>query len=127
LALLNRYRDAFAKIIYELGCTDVIKMDIVVATGSEPVNVRPYRTSPTDRQTISTILDEWRRAGIIGDSNSPYASPVLLVNKSSGDKRLCVDYRRLNAQTVVSPYPMPDVDEQLGALAGGTIFTTLDL
>jgi len=63
----------------------VLKMDIVVVTGSEPVNVRPYRTSPTDRYTISTILDEWRKTGIISDSNSPYASPVLLVNKSSGD------------------------------------------
>lgn len=127
LALLNRYRDGFVMNIYELGCTDVLKMDIVVTPGLDPVNVRPYRISPSDRQTITTILEEWRRAGIISDSDSQYASPVLLVNKSPGDKRLCVDYRRLNAQTVVPPYLMPDVDEQLGALTGGNVFTTLDL
>lgn len=127
IIMLNCYRDAFAKNIYELGCTDVLKMDIVVAAGSEPVNVRPYRTSLSDRQIITTILDEWKRAGIISDLCSPYASPVLLVSKSTGDKRLCVDYRKLNAQTVAPPYPMSDVDEQLSALAGGTIFTTLDL
>lgn len=97
LDLLNRYRDAFAKNIHELGCIDVLKMDIVVAPGSEPVNIRPYRTSPSDRQLITEILDEWKAAGIISDSSPPYASPVLLVSKSTGDKRFCVDYRRLNA------------------------------
>jgi hypothetical protein len=127
LELLNRYCDAFAKNKYELGCTDVLKMDIIVADGSDPVNVRPYHTSPSDCQLITTILDEWRSDGVISDSCFPYASPVLLVNKSSGDKRLCVDYRRLNDQTVTLPYPMPDVDEQLVALAGGSIFTSLDL
>jgi len=58
IGLLNRYRGAFAKNIYELGCTDVLKMDIVVTDGSVPVNVRSYRTSPSDRQWITSILDE---------------------------------------------------------------------
>jgi len=106
VALLNQYRDAFTKNIYELGCTDVLKMDIFVTTRSEPVNVRPYRTSSSDRKIISTISDEWKKAVIISDSNSPYASAVLLVNKSTGDKRLCVDYRKLNAQTITPPYAM---------------------
>lgn len=127
VALLNEYRDAFAKNITELGCTDVIAMDISETPGSVPVSLKPYRTSPSDRRIISSTLQEWREAGIISDSISPYASPVLLVNKSSGEKRLCVDYRRLNQQTVNQPYPMPDVDSQLGVLSHGVIFTTLDL
>ncbi|KAF0702834.1 Uncharacterized protein FWK35_00039000, partial [Aphis craccivora] len=127
VALLNEYRDAFAKNITELGCTDVIAMDISETPGSVPVSLKPYRTSPSDRRIISSTLHEWREAGIISDSISPYASPVLLVNKSSGEKRLCVDYRRLNQQTVNQPYPMPDVDSQLGVLSHGVIFTTLDL
>jgi len=52
---------------------------------------------------------------------------VLLVNKSTGEKRLCVVYRKLNQQTVANPFPMPDIDAQLGSLAHGFIFTTLDL
>lgn len=127
VALLNEYRNAFAKNITELGCTDVIAMDIVETTGSVPVSLKPYRASPSDRRIISTTLREWREAGIISDSTSSYASPVLLVNESSGEKRLCVDYRRLNQQTMNQPYPMPDVDSQLGALSHGVIFTTLDL
>lgn len=89
--------------------------------------MKPYKTSPTDRRKIAEILQEWKQAGIVSDSASPYASPVLLVDKANGEKRLCVDYRKLNQQTVMQPFPMPDVDSQLSELASGRIFTTLDL
>jgi hypothetical protein len=53
-----------------------------------------------------------KRCGIVSETNSPYASPVLLVRKKNGDPRLVVDYRKLNQQTVHINYPMPEVDEQ---------------
>ncbi|XP_060854877.1 uncharacterized protein LOC132932506 [Metopolophium dirhodum] len=127
IELLNEYRDAFAKNIKELGCTNVISMDITEIPDSTPVNLKPYRTSPSDRRLIADTIRDWKEAGIVSDSTSQYASPVLLVSKSSGEKRLCVDYRRLNQQTMNQPYPMPDVDSQLGALSHGVIFTFLDL
>jgi len=127
MTLVNRYRNVFSKTLDELGCTDVVKMEIVETPDSAPINAKPYRSSPSDRRLISKILLEWKSAGIIFDSTSSYASPVLLVNKASGEKRLCVDYRKLNEQTVTHPFPMPDVDAQLGTLAHGCIFTTLDL
>lgn len=104
-----------------------MKMDIIETENSAPVNQRPYRTSSADRKIIADILHEWKQCRIISDSTSSYASPVLLVNKSTGDKRLCVDYRRLNQQTVDQPFPMPDVDTQLSGLTHGNIFSTLDL
>lgn len=100
LKVINKYRDVFAKNLSELGCTDLLYMEIVETPGSVPVCQRPYRTSPSDRRIISNILDEWRAAGIVSDSTSSYASPVLLVNKGNGEKRLCMDFRRLNQQTV---------------------------
>lgn len=127
MVLINQFRDVFAKSVSELGRTKVLQMEITEVPGSVPVCMKPYRTSPTDRQKIARILQEWRAAGIISDSSSPYASPVLLINKASGEKRLCVDYRKLNQQTVEQPYPMPDIDGQLSSLAGGELFTTLDL
>lgn len=125
--LINEYRDVFAKTLLELGCTDVHKMNIVEVIGSGPVRQKPYRTSPSDRRMISRILDEWKTAGIISDSTSPYASPVLLVNKGTGDKRLCVDYRRLNQQKIDQPYPMPEIDGLLSQLVEGRFFSTMDL
>lgn len=47
--------------------------------------------------------------------------------KSSGEKRRCVDCRKLNQQTVTDPFLIPNVGSQSSTLAGGIIFTTLDL
>ncbi|KAL4082685.1 hypothetical protein QTP88_029745 [Uroleucon formosanum] len=78
VALLNEYRDAFAKNITELGCTDVVAMDIAETPDSVPVSLKPYRTSPSDRRIISTTLREWLKAGRISDATSPYASSIPL-------------------------------------------------
>lgn len=41
--------------------------------------------------------------------------------------RLCVDYRKLNDQTVKDSYPLPRLDGCLELLGGNRIFSTLDL
>ena len=65
--------------------------------------------------------------GVIRESSSPYASPVVLVRKSDGKLRLCVDYRALNAKTHKDAYPLPRIDEALDTLSGAKYFCSLDL
>ncbi|WVZ83016.1 hypothetical protein U9M48_030205 [Paspalum notatum var. saurae] len=60
------------------------------------------------------------------NSNSPYASPVLLVRKKDGTWRFCVDYKHLNAQTVKDKHPMPIVDELIDELANAKWFSKVD-
>jgi hypothetical protein len=67
------------------------------------------------------------QAGLITPSTSPFASPVLLVQKKDGTWRFCVDYRKLNAITIKNRYPMPVIDEILDELANTQYFTKLDM
>ena len=64
---------------------------------------------------------------VIKTSNSPWASPVVLVKKKDGTTRFCVNYRKVNAVTRKDGYPLPRVDDTLDTLAGSKWFSTLDL
>ncbi|XP_023313143.1 uncharacterized protein LOC111693176 [Anoplophora glabripennis] len=66
-------------------------------------------------------------AGLVQETTSAYASPVLLVTKKTAESRLVVDYRRLNAQTEQINFPLPNLDEYMELLYGSSIFITLDL
>jgi hypothetical protein len=99
---------------------------IPLVPGAQPVNIRPYRSSPQQKTEIEKQIADMLKKGVIQHSNSPFASPVLLVKKKDGTWRFCVDYRHLNAITVKNKHPLPIVDEFLDELAGAKWFTKLD-
>ena len=65
--------------------------------------------------------------GAIRCSNSPWASPVVLVKKKDVSLRFCIDFRKLNARTVKDAYSIPHIKDALHSLNGACIFTSLDL
>ncbi|XP_072377646.1 uncharacterized protein [Diabrotica undecimpunctata] len=93
----------------------------------KPIFYRRRRLAYSEQQKLQAIVNELIREGIIRPSNSPYASPIVLVRKKSGDLRLCVDYRELNKITNKCNYPTPLIDDQLDRLKDKTFYTTLDL
>jgi len=127
LVLLNNYRDTFAKNLSELGCTDMAELRIDEEEGSRPVTCRPYKVSLAERKAMAEIIAEWKSCGIVTETRSPYASPVLLVSQKGGKSRLVVDYRRLNRQTRRQNFPLPSMDEQIESLGAGHLFVQMDL
>lgn len=125
--VMNKYRDCVSTNLHDLGCATNVEMDIQVSEASKPVFSKPYRTSERERSEIRTILGEWREAGIITDTKSEYASPVLLVKKKNGESRLCVDFRKLNQQTKRVHFPLPNIDDHLSQLRDSSLFIVLDL
>ncbi|XP_036347457.1 uncharacterized protein K02A2.6-like, partial [Rhagoletis pomonella] len=111
---------------FELGCCELATLKIELNSNS-PVNLKPYRIPFAKRPIVSEIIKDLLDNNIIRPSESPYASPVVLVEKSNGEHRLCIDYRCLNKITVKMSYPMPIMEEHYAQLAGNKLFTTLDL
>ena len=67
------------------------------------------------------------KGGVIEPSTSPWASPVVLVQKKDGSTRFRVDYWKLNNVTRKDAYPLPRIDTTLDTLHGSRWFSTLDL
>ena len=67
------------------------------------------------------------KMGVIRESSSPYASPVVVVKKKHNTNLLCVDYRRLNKLTVFDPEPMSIAEHLFQNLNGDKYFTRIDL
>ena len=73
------------------------------------------------------MLKDMIEKKVISPSKSPWASPIVLVQKRYGSTQFCVDYRKINEVTRKDAYPIPRIDETLDTLAGETLFSTLDL
>lgn len=82
-------------------------------TSNEPVAYRPYKLSLAEKLKVREIVNNLLDKTIIRESNSEYASPIILVKKKDGSDRMCVDYRALNRLTVKDRYPLPLIDHPL--------------
>jgi len=66
-------------------------------------------------------LDELLAKGIIRESMSEYASPIVLTKKKNGETRMCIDFRKLNKIMARDNFPLPLIEDQLDLLTGKNI------
>ncbi len=111
---------------HKLGRTDCIKHEIKTVDDL-PLRKRPYRVSRVKNEFIEGQIKELLEQKIIRPSTSPWASPVVVVDKKDGGSRLCIDYCGLNSKTHLDAYPMPQITDILDSLQGAKVFSTLDL
>jgi len=124
--LLENYSKSFTKRIPS-STVSTGEMKIKLIDNRKIVQRRPYRLSPNERELVRDKIKELLECNVIRPSCSPFASPMMLVNKKDGSHRLCVDYRELNSNTVSDRYPLPLIADQIARLHGAKYFTCLDM
>ncbi|WVZ80921.1 hypothetical protein U9M48_028355 [Paspalum notatum var. saurae] len=100
---------------------------IELLPGTAPIAKRQYRVAPKEQELIKENIDELLGKGFIRPSSSPWAFPVLFVDKKDGSRRMCVDYRALNDVTIKNKYPLPRTDDLFDQLQGACVLSKIDL
>ncbi|XP_068215800.1 uncharacterized protein [Palaemon carinicauda] len=95
-------------------------------TSHEPVRSKPYPVPYGVRASLRKEIKDMLDMGIIQESASPYASPVVMVKKSDGSNRVCIDFRKLNRITIFDPEPMVTADDVFARLSESNYFTKID-
>lgn len=123
---LNGYADVFALNDLDFGHATKVKHHIKLKDET-PFKQRARPIHPNDYEAVRKHLQSLLEAGVIRESESPYSSPIIVVRKKNGDVRLCVDYRKLNLQTIKDAYALPNLEETFSALSGSKWFSVMDL
>lgn len=104
-----------------------IEHTIELQPDAKPFKSSPYRLSPKEKEELENQIRDLLDAGHIFPAAAPFAAPILFVRKKDGSRRLCVDFRKLNAMTVRKHYPIPLINDLFDQLEGATVFSKLDL
>ncbi|WVZ69508.1 hypothetical protein U9M48_018282 [Paspalum notatum var. saurae] len=122
------FPDVFSEELPGLPPDRDVEFRIDLVPGTAPISKRPYRMAPDELKELKIQLQEQLDKGFIRPSSSPWGCPALFVEKKDqGGKRLCVDYRPLNAVTIKNKYPIPHIDILFDQLAGARVFSKIDL
>lgn len=129
LSFLHANNDIFSEGLHDLGKTHLVQHH--VDTGdAPPVKLPPYKQTPNMRRITHEYVEDYKRNGLIKESNSNWHSPVVLVKKANSDEyRFAVDYRKLNKISKSQAYPIPRLSDIFDAIgeANAHFFTSLDL
>jgi transposase InsO family protein len=119
---------AFEHVFSEVpGKTTMAVHRIELVEGAKPVKQAPYRLNPEKMAKVDKEIEELLRAGIIEESDSPWAAPIVVVPKPDGSDRLCSDFRKLNGVSVSDPFPMPRVEAMIDRVGKAKFMTKLDM
>jgi hypothetical protein len=124
--IINKYPDLFKS---ELGMLKDMKVRLHL-DDSVPPRVMKARTVPYSlREKVDTELERLQKEGVIQPVEfSDWASPIVPVLKPTGEVRICGDYKlTLNRALKVDMHPIPNIEDLYTKLAGGCVYSKLDL
>jgi hypothetical protein len=123
--ILSEYNDRFQGLgqLKDFQLQLNIKKDVKPV--AQPNRRKPFKIRQQFKKKIKQLLD----ADVIDkvEGSPPWVSPLVVIPKSNGDIRICVDMRQANQSIEKERFPMPNIDETLEELNGAKLFTKIDL
>ena len=99
---------------------------IPLKPGAEPIARPMYRISQLERAELERQLKEGLTLGLIEPSSSPWSAPVLFVKKKTGELRMVLDWRALNALTIKNACATSDVQSLIDQIGDKRVFSVCD-
>jgi len=93
----------------------------------KPWKGKIYPLFKNEREEVQNFIENQLRKGYIRPSKSPQTLPVFFVGKKDRNKRMVMDYRNLNSQTMKNNYPLPLITELIDNMSSKKVFTKMDL
>jgi hypothetical protein len=118
----------FPKLFEGLGVMET-DVDIQLADEYQPfVQAVPRRVAAARREPLRLELERMTRLGVIERIDEPteWCSPCIVVPKSNGKIRVCIDFTKLNTAVKREYHPLPIIEETLGTLKEAKVFSKLD-
>ena len=126
--LINEYSDVFWQEGDQLPMANMpIQHEIHLKDNATPQWSRPRRLVPDTRVEVREEVQYLLRQGLIRESTSPWAAPIVAARRKNGKLRLAMDYRRLNALTHPQHHPLPLIDDLVDQLTDAKFFSSVDL
>ncbi|XP_073037999.1 uncharacterized protein [Primulina eburnea] len=98
-----------------------------ILPGSRPVKQKKRHFGPEKDKVIEKQVEELLKAGHVREVHFPsWLSNVVLVPKSTGKWRMCVDFRDLNKACPKDCYPLPRIDQLVDSTSGCELLSFLD-
>jgi len=111
LQLLYDYTGSFARSLAEMKVYKNYEHDIDLVS-NQRIFKRNYRLTPEDAAIAEKPINEMVELGIVEETMDPYFnSPIFLVDKKNGEKRLIIDLRNLNSVIRPMLVQLPKVNE----------------
>jgi hypothetical protein len=126
IRIVSEFPDVFPEELLGMPPERKVEFAIELIPDTAPISKRAYRVSGLELVELKKQIDELLEKVYIRPSTSPWATPVLFVEKD-GTKRMCIDYRALNEVTVKNKYLSPRIEDLFDQLRGASVFSKIDL
>ncbi|XP_073137783.1 uncharacterized protein [Henckelia pumila] len=126
---LKKNKDVFVWSVSELTgvSEEIIVHRLNILAGVRPIKQKKRHFGPEKDKVIKKEVEELLKAGHIREVQFPtWLSNVVLVPKSSGKWRMCVDFRDLNKACPKDCYPLPRIDQLVDSTAGHQYLCFMD-